>query len=82
MSEEHPNFSKEEQIKGLIAQLDAYINQYHNGSVEIVSFDKNILKVRLGGACLECPLSPTTLSGWVQGTVQQFFPDIIVEGVE
>jgi Fe-S cluster biogenesis protein NfuA len=34
------------------------------------------LKVRLGGACLGCPLSPSTLHGWVEGTVRQFFPDI------
>ena len=25
-----------------------------------------------------CPLSPNTLQGWVQGTVSQFFPDILV----
>ncbi|MCD6401409.1 MAG: hypothetical protein J7L73_05710 [Anaerolineales bacterium] len=29
-----------------------------------------------------CPLSYITLHGWVKGTVQQFFPDVIVEGVE
>lgn len=75
-----PTFSKDEQLKGLIEQLNAYIENYHGGSVELVSFDGKIVKVRLGGACLGCPLSPMTVKGWVEGTIRQFFPEI--EGVE
>ncbi|MBP7228098.1 MAG: NifU family protein [Longilinea sp.] len=78
--ESNPNFTVEEQLRGLIEQLDAYIENYHGGSVELVSFDGKIVKVRLGGACLGCPLSPVTLKGWVEGTVRQFFPEI--EAVE
>ena len=76
MENNSPDFSVDEQMKGLIEQLDAYITQYHGGSVEMVSFDGKMLKVHLGGACLGCPLSPTTLHGWVEGTVKQFFPEI------
>jgi Fe-S cluster biogenesis protein NfuA len=76
MTENSLSFSKSEQIKGLIEQLDAYISHYHGGSVELVSFDGKTLKVHLGGACLGCPLSPVTVHGWVEGTVRQFFPDI------
>jgi CRP-like cAMP-binding protein len=68
------------QMKALVEQLSAYIETFHGGSVEYVSFDGEVLKVRLGGACLGCPLSPSTLHGWVEGTVRQFFPDI--KGVE
>ncbi|OIO84588.1 MAG: hypothetical protein AUK01_08855 [Anaerolineae bacterium CG2_30_57_67] len=67
---------KEEQLKSLLEQLSAYIEQFHGGSVEFVAFDGENLKVRLGGACLGCPLSPSTLHGWVEGTVRQFFPEI------
>jgi len=67
---------KEEQMKGLVEQLSTYIDHFHGGSVEFVSFDGKKLKVKLGGACLGCPLSPATLHGWVEGTVRQFFPDI------
>lgn len=70
------NFSEEERMRALIEQLDAYINHFHGGNVELVSFDGKVLKVRLGGACLGCPLSPTTLQGWVAGTVRQFFPQV------
>jgi Fe-S cluster biogenesis protein NfuA len=68
--------AKEEQLKALLEQLSAYIEQFHGGSVEFVDFDGEVLKVRMGGACLGCPLSPSTLHGWVEGTVRQFFPEI------
>jgi len=68
--------SVEQQLRDLIERLSAYIEQYHGGSVSFISFDGKILKVRLGGACLGCPLLPTTLHGWVEGTVKQFFPQI------
>jgi Fe-S cluster biogenesis protein NfuA len=74
------NASIDEQMRVLIERLSAYIEQFHGGSVEYISFDGKVLKVRLGGACLGCPLSPNTLHGWVEGTVKQFFPQI--ESVE
>jgi len=73
----------EEQVQVLVQRLSAYIEQFHGGSVEFISFDGKVLKVRLGGACLGCPLSPNTLHGWVAGTVKQFFPNIeVVESQE
>lgn len=83
MTENNLEFSAEERMKALIETLDSYISQYHGGSVEMVNYDGKCLKVRLGGACLGCPLSPTTLNGWVAGTVRQFFPEIEkIESVE
>ncbi len=74
--------SLDEQVQALVDSLSAYIEQFHGGSVELVSFDGHVLKVRLGGACLGCPLSPNTLHGWVEGTIKQFFPDIEVMAAE
>ena len=76
MSESRVDPKAEIQMKALVEQLSAYIETFHGGSAEFVSFDGKVLKVRLGGSCLGCPLSPTTLHGWVEGTVRQFFPDI------
>jgi Fe-S cluster biogenesis protein NfuA len=70
------NYNKEDQLKALIENLSAYIEQYHGGSVTFVSLQDDVLKVRLGGACLGCPLSASTLHGWVEGTIRQFFPDV------
>ncbi len=70
------NANAEERMAALIETLSAYIENFHGGSVELVSFDGDTLKVHLSGACLGCPLSPVTLHGWVEGTVRQFFPDL------
>ncbi len=72
------NYSQEELVRALLEKINAYIEQFHGGSVQMVSLEGHVLKVRLGGACLGCPLSPTTLHGWVAGTVHQFFPDLEV----
>lgn len=74
--------SQEERLRALLENLNAYIEHYHGGSVEMVALEGKTLKVRLGGACLGCPLSPSTLHGWVAGTVRQFFPDIQVVEVK
>jgi len=66
----------EERLRILIERISAYIEQFHGGSVEYVGLERGVLKVKLGGACLGCPLLPSTLRGWVEGTVRQFFPDI------
>jgi Fe-S cluster biogenesis protein NfuA len=73
---------REMQLRALIDKLSAYVEQFHGGTVEFVSFDGKQLKVRLGGACLNCPLLPSTLHGWVEGTIHQFFPDVEVIGVQ
>jgi len=80
-NDEDQNFSEEEQLRALLEKVNAYIEHFHGGSVEVVSFEGKTLKVRLGGACLGCPLSPNTLHGWVAGTVHQFFPEVVVEAV-
>lgn len=76
-----PEASAEERMQALINRLSAYIEQFHGGSVEMVDFNGQVVKVRLGGACLGCPLLPSTLHGWVEGTVRQFFPNVRVESV-
>ncbi len=73
---DNPNPDYEERLRTLLEQLSAYIEHYHGGSVEMVALEGSNLKVRLGGACMGCPLSQSTLHGWVEGTVKQFFPEI------
>lgn len=71
-----PQPTSEEQLRGLISQLDDYIAHYHGGQLQFISFDGKVLKVKLGGACEGCPLKTATLRGWVEGSVRQFFPHI------
>jgi len=67
-----------EQLRVLVQKISAYVEQFHGGSVSFLRFDGKTLTVRLGGACIGCPLVPSTLHGWVAGTVHQFFPDVEV----
>ncbi len=77
-----PDAPVEERLTALIQNISAYIEYYHGGWVKLESFDGSVARVRLGGACNGCPLSAMTLQGWVQGTVNQFFPEITVESAE
>ena len=78
---DEPNYSKEEKIAGLIDQISAYIEQYHRGSIELVGINGNVVNVKVGGACEGCALLPSTLQGWVAGTIHQFFPEMEVVAV-
>jgi len=77
-----PDFSREEQIRGLIEQISAYIEHFHHGSVELISVEGDTIRVRLGGACADCELSTQTLQGWGAGTIRQFFPEAVIISVE
>jgi Fe-S cluster biogenesis protein NfuA len=66
----------EERMRALLEVISSYIEHYHGGWVRMVEFNGKVLKVKMGGACQGCPLSPATLHGWVAGTVRQFFPEV------
>jgi Fe-S cluster biogenesis protein NfuA len=68
--------SPEDKMRTLLGVVSSYIEQYHGGWVRMVEFDGSVLKVEMGGACEGCSLSETTLHGWVEGAVRQFFPNI------
>jgi len=68
--------TEQERMKALIEVLSSYIEYYHGGAVEMVSYEDDVLQVRMTGACTGCNLAPVTLHGWVEGTVKQFFPDL------
>jgi len=75
-------FTKEDQLRALLDRLSAYVEQFHGGTVDFIALDGNRLTIRLGGACLGCPLLPSTLHGWVEGTIHQFFPEIEIFAAE
>lgn len=84
MSEKHNHLTDvkpEQRLQALLEVISSYIEHYHGGWVKMVSFDGEVLKVQLGGACASCRHTETTLHGWVEGTVRQFFPDVRVEAV-
>lgn len=66
----------EERMRALLETISSYVEHYHGGWVRMKAFDGHVLQVELGGACQGCALLETTLHGWVEGTVRQFFPEI------
>ena len=65
-----------ERMQALINTIAGYMEMFHGGSVELVSFDGETLRVRLKGHCVGCALSNVTLHGWIEGTVKPFFPNL------
>jgi len=70
------NLTEEDRLRGLIDYLSAYIEQYHGGWVRLIGFDGKVASVEMGGSCIGCTLASSTLHGWVEGTVKQFFPQV------
>lgn len=65
-----------ERMERVIENINAYLEAYHGGSVDLVDYDGDTLKVRLGGACTGCPMSTLTLKMGIENTVRQLFPDL------
>ncbi|MFH1610761.1 MAG: NifU family protein [Patescibacteria group bacterium] len=49
-----------------------------SGDVEFVDFDKEtgVLKLRLQGACVGCPMSQVTLQDGIGRTVKEHIPEV------
>lgn len=51
--------------------------QAHGGNVELVDVtDDGVVKVRLMGACLGCPLSTMTLSMGIERALKEEIPEV------
>lgn len=65
-----------ERMQETIQTISHYAEIYHNGKVELVSFDGETVVVHLGGACEGCPLMPWTLQRVVESTIRDLFPRV------
>ena len=50
--------------------------QSDGGNIELVSLEKNIVKVRLLGNCISCSVNQMTLKNGVEMTIKKYVPDI------
>lgn len=57
-----------EEVKPMLAR--------HLGSVEFVSFDDGIVKVRFLGTCHGCPLSTLTLKAGIESVLREKVPEV------
>ena len=63
-------------MKEVVETISHYAQIYHNGNVELVSFDGEHVTVKMGGACEGCPLLPWTLKMTVERTIRDLFPNV------
>lgn len=50
--------------------------QAHGGDVELVSVHDGVVKVRLTGACVGCPMSMMTLRNGVERALKEEVPEV------
>jgi Fe-S cluster biogenesis protein NfuA len=68
--------NEQQRMQETVQTISHYAEIYHNGKVELVSFDGTKVVVHLGGACEGCPLMPWTLHRVVEGTIKDLFPNV------
>ena len=57
--------------------------QADGGDVQLVSVEKGIVKVRLQGHCVGCPMSALTLKQGIEAHIKKRVPEIVkVESVQ
>jgi YD repeat-containing protein len=66
----------ETRLRELVQTISHYAQIYHQGTVELVSYDGQNVRVHLGGACEGCPMAPATLRLVVERTIRDLFPEV------
>lgn len=56
--------------------------QADGGDIELVGFEKGIVKVKMKGACVGCPMSAMTIQWGVENFLRKKIPEVVkVEAV-
>jgi Fe-S cluster biogenesis protein NfuA len=66
----------EDQVKRALEDLRPRLNA-DGGDIELLGVENGVVKVRLKGACVGCPMSTMTLKMGVERYLKQKIPDII-----
>ena len=74
--------SVETRVKAALAEIKPQI-QADGGDIELVAIENGIVKVRLRGSCVGCPMSALTLKAGVERIIKQQVPEVkSVEAVQ
>jgi Fe-S cluster biogenesis protein NfuA len=72
----------EKRVQAALAEIKPQI-QADGGDIDLVAVENNIVKVRLRGACVGCPMSALTLKAGVERIIKSKVPEIqSVEAVQ
>ena len=65
----------ENKVKEALEEIKPKI-QADGGDIELVGIENGIVKVRLKGACVGCPMSALTLKQGVEKLIKQKIPEV------
>ena len=72
----------ENKVKETLEEIRPKI-QADGGDIELVAIENGVVKVRLKGACVGCPMSALTLKQGVERTIKNKVPEVkSVEAVQ
>jgi len=72
----------EEKVQKALAEIRPRI-QADGGDIDLVAVEGNVVKVRLRGACVGCPMSALTLKQGVERLIKAKVPEIqTVEAIQ
>lgn len=72
----------ENKVKETLEEIRPKI-QADGGDIELVAIENGVVKVRLKGACVGCPMSALTLKQGVEKTIKNRVPEVkSVEAVQ
>ena len=73
---DHVPPNERQRMQETVQTISHYAEIYHNGKVDLASFDGDNVVVHFGGACDGCPLMPWTLHRVVESTIRDLFPKV------
>lgn len=69
------NTVTKEQVESALNEIRAYLAA-DGGSVDLVGVDKGVVKVKLVGACMGCPMSAMTLQNVIERVIKEKVPEV------
>lgn len=65
----------EEKVQKIIDKVKPYIVM-HGGDVSLVEIKNGIVKLKVSGACANCPMSDTTFNEMLGGMLKEEIPEV------
>ena len=66
---------KQIEIEKALGEIRPFL-QSDGGNIELVSFDNDVVKVRLLGNCISCSVNQMTLKNGVEMTIKKYVPSV------
>lgn len=63
------------EIEKALAEIRPFL-QSDGGNIELVSFENDVVKVRLLGNCISCSVNQMTLKNGVEMTIKKYVPSV------